>query len=377
MHARMKPSVEAITALRAGLFELVAVAVILALGMNLFSSGIIDVLGLSGWTTVSIGLTCSVLGIAYLSIKVRPANSRRFDFEGIIPIEAGKDRKLVRIERYDFSEKVSNYFRGLCAENKAFAKQWRQSPLGLDVDIKKGTVSLDASDANQLVREAIEYYVLSKLSLHLSSYFENNPTIEDNQVIRLDRKDIPAILLENRFLELFSKPMAQREAFLDQSGIVESGRVVYAHGKSGEVFDEFELILPKNTVVVRSPGNWLEIRTKRFKLRVKPVFEGFSANLPWQFEELFLGYTIQKIDPRVVSIIVDVDFGLLSLFSVKGWEYYRWLDSFLQELESAFSFEHFIQEIGWSVTLSTITSIRNFENKPAAKPAREDTVVQS
>lgn len=363
MSDEQKRSIEAITSLRASFLDLVAITVVLALGINLIASGIVAAFNLSGQLTVIVGVACCILGFAYLSMKVRPANSRRFEFQGIMPIGDGKERKVFRIERYDFSEKASDYFRGLFAENKAFAKQWKESSLGLDVDVKTRTASRTNSTANELVKEALEYYVLQKLSLHLSGYFENNPIIKDDQIVRLQRKDIPSILLENRFLELFSKPMDQREAFLDHTRDDESGRVVYAYGKDGEVFDHFELILPKGTVVTRSPEAGLEIHTSRFRLRVKPVFEGYSSVFPPQFEELYMGCSFGKKPPYMAQIVFDVQFGLLSLFSVKGWEYYRWLDSFLEEMRSSFSFEDFIEDIGWSSAVSTATTIRNLKRE--------------
>lgn len=367
MSDEQKRSIETITSLRASLFDLVAITVVLALGINLIASGIVATFALSGQLTIIVGVVCCVLGLAYLSMKVRPVNSRRFEFEGVIPVGDGKERKVFRIERYDFSEKASEYFRGLFAENKAFAKQWQESSLGLDVDIKTRTASRRNTTANELVKEALEYYVLHKLSLHLSGYFENNPIIEDDQIVRLQRKDIPSILLENRFLELFSKPMEQREAFLDHMRDDESGRTVYAHGKDGEVFDHFELILPKGTVVARRPETGLEIHTSRFRLRVKPIFEGYSAVFPPQFEELYLGCSFGKKPPYMVQIVVDVQFGLLSLFSIKGWEYYRWLDSFLEEMRSSFSFEDFIEDIGWSVAVSTATTIGHLKRATTEK----------
>src|SRR5712691_6949031 len=126
-------SIEAITTLRASLFEVVVVAVVLALGINLLSSGIVAVFGIPGWAIVLLGSACCVVGVAYLLTRLRPANARRFKFYGVLPIGEGKERKIFPVERYDFSEKAAMYFQGLCVENKALAKLWRESQLGLDI----------------------------------------------------------------------------------------------------------------------------------------------------------------------------------------------------------------------------------------------------
>ncbi len=353
-----KRSIEAITELRAGLFEIVAVAVLLALGINLLSSGIIAVLGLQGWAIVLLGITCGVLGIAYLLMKLRPANNRRFEFHGVLPISMSKERKVLPVERYDFSEKAAEYFQGLCSENKALAKLWQESVLGLYIDAKTRTFSFKKSPANDLVREALEYYVLDKLSLHLSAHFENNPAVSDDHLIHTERQHIPGILLQNRFLESFSKPMEQREAFLDQSDHLSTG-IVSAWGKNGEIFEHFELILPRESVITRSPASGFEIKTNRFTLRVEPVFDGFSEGFPKRFEELYLGCQPREIALYKVDINLHVSFRLLSLFSVTGWEYYRWLDSFLDEMESSFSFAQFIRDIGWQAALSAAIATRH------------------
>jgi hypothetical protein len=119
-----KSSIEAITALRGGLFEIISITVLVALGINLLASGIISSFRLTGWAITMLGGACSLLGLSYLFVKVKPANSRRFEFHGVLVIDNSKERRVVEIDRYDFSERASEYVKGLTAENKALAKLW-------------------------------------------------------------------------------------------------------------------------------------------------------------------------------------------------------------------------------------------------------------
>ena len=352
-------SIEKLMALRGGLFEFIAIALVVALGINLLVTGLVIWLDLPGWANVLLGVACCLLGISYFLGKVKPANSRQFKFRGVLPIRRGKERKVMEIERYEFSEKVKAYFQGMSAENKALDKAWRESPLGYGTTI--GT-------ADKLLLEAIEYFVLEQLSLHLSAYFENNDEIDDAQITRFKREDVPGILLQNRFLELFSKPMEQREPFIDYSdALIKDDSICYATGKGGAVFDDFELILPSGTVVTRSEAEGLEIKTSRFHLRIKPEFEGFSHGLTERFAKLYMGVNFDEVSAYRVGITIDVKFKLTALLSVAGWEYYKWLDSFLDIIESEFSFDHFVHEIGWPTALSTATAISHQKNNSEPK----------
>ena len=46
-------------------------------------------------------------------------------------------------------------------------------------------------------------------------------------------------------------------------------------------------------------------------------------------------------------------FAWWALFTPAGWEYYRWLDSFVEQISKAFSFEQFIADVGWHAALTT------------------------
>lgn len=269
----------------------------------------------------------------------------------------GKENRVQEIQRYRFSESTASHIRGLTVENKALGASWKKANLGLCFEGDTDPKQRHSETGRQLAIEAIEYFVLDELSLHLSEYFDSEREVSDETVVRIKRRDIPQVLLDNHFLELFSKPMSEREAFKhhEDDG---SRNVVSACGPHGEVFDQFELILPKGSALSREDG-LLQIRTSRYVLRIKSIYEGFNTNLPYDFEEFYLGEAFNTYSPQQVDLEVSIRFAWWSLLTPRGWDHYEWLDSFIAKLEQAFSFESFIHETGWETAHSVAIALRN------------------
>jgi hypothetical protein len=289
-----------VISLRATLLEVVATAICIALGIHCVAIGLALQLGWPGWALIVLGACLSAGGSVYLAARAAPRINGEFSFQGVLPVK-GKEHDVIAINRYRFAEKAAGYFRGLTAENKALAKAWSDNPLTtFDFDRKEGRASRRSSPAVKLVQEAVEYFVLDELSLHLSGYFVNNPKVDNQELTKIGRREIPSVLLENHFLELFSKPMEEREAFLLSSRgkrieVHDGHNVVLATGKGGALFDHFELILPRGTTVSRMDPRSIQLKTDRFSMRIVVGFEGFSSVLPRNFERLYLGYDFRDI----------------------------------------------------------------------------------
>jgi hypothetical protein len=343
---------ELIAATRANLLELLAVAVCIALGVHLVGGGVLLQMGWPTLAVTALGAGLIILGCGYLVARVAPRLSRRFSFQGVLAV-TGKSHEVIPIDRYEFAEDTAEHVRALAAENKALARAWADNPLSeIELDIKNQTAAKKGSPAAKLAREALEYFVLNELSLLLSGHFENNPRIDAAEIVRMGRRDIPSVLLENRFLELFSRPMAEREAFLPSVGSETEHGVSYASGKGGAIFDQFELILPRGTQVSRVDADTVLVRTRRFSMRIEAAFQGFGANLPCRFAELYLGRGFHEVDTYQIDLDIHVKFRWWSLLTAVGWEYYRWVDLFLDRIAQGFSFERFLQDIGWNTALS-------------------------
>jgi hypothetical protein len=369
----MKPRydyTESLFLFRGRLGELCFVALVLAVGTELIAHGLVMSSGEKTWLgwspsyTIAIGSGLALLGLGYIVLRGRLELPKKNRLRGVL-IVSGKKNNTIAVDGYDFSEKITQYFSGL-SENKALKEIWQNGDLSFIHTKATGTGDKGKLTAVKLVREAIEYYVLNSLSLHLSGHFNNNPDIADKEIERLGREDIPKILLQNHFLELFSRPMAEREAFfedqapgdlkLGEFGAHFVGKVVYQIKENGERFEHFELILPKKSTVTRLDESTICIDTKRFTIKVSSVFEGFGYGLPRWFEPMYLGTEMLENCAYKIKLNISVNYKLLAFLSFKRWNYYRWIDSFLDQLDASFSFERFIDEIGWG-TACTVGKI--------------------
>jgi hypothetical protein len=85
--------------------------------------------------------------------------------------------------------------------------------------------------------------------------------------------------------------------------------------------------------------------------------------LPFQFEELYLDKTPTSVDVYTVGLEMSTKFKFWSLLTPSGWEYYYWLDEFLARIDSAFSFDRFLEEIGWNTALTSANILRQLEKQ--------------
>ncbi|HIF9309364.1 TPA: hypothetical protein ACX6RK_001577 [Photobacterium damselae] len=221
-------------AFKTNLLEILAIAVIVALGVNVFSAGLVGFFDLPYSNTLILGILLIFIVALFLIRNIKPINSGAFVFEAAICVDK-ESKKLIPIEGYPFAEDTSRFVKAICTENKAIHKLWTDDPIGSGFSFADGKQVRKKPKSNLLLVEAVEYYVLNSLSLHLNSYFIKNGLSSDDELITLERKNIPSVLLENRYLDLFSKPMEEREAFLKHSNESTHGKVVYAFGKDGTI----------------------------------------------------------------------------------------------------------------------------------------------
>ncbi|CAB5589185.1 Uncharacterised protein [Citrobacter youngae] len=334
-------------AFKTNLFEVLIIAIFLTLGVNFFSSGIAGYFNLSFPNLIFFGSLLIFIGLVVFLRNSHPIVSGKYDYEGVICIEKNT-KELLEIEGYNFAEEVSGYIKALCAENNALHKIWTNESLGPSFSFAKNkAISGVRPKANDLLTEAMEYYVLDLLSMHLSGHFDNNPLFSEENLVTLEREHIPDILLKNRYIDMFSRPMEEREKFIDYDSNPSNGKVIYATGKDGAIFENFEMVLPKGSSIIREEDTSISIITKRFKLRFRPIFSGCNSVLPRRFTELYMGKTFNSISIFDAQLKISVDFSFRSLLTSKGWEYYWWLDSFLGELEESFSKNNFLSKISW------------------------------
>src|SRR6266511_5360764 len=119
---------DSILSVRASLIEIVAVAVVVGLGVNLLAAGIVARFGWSGAMTILLGAVLVLGGCGYLWWRASPRINKKLVFEGVFVVTR-RNNEVVSIDRYNFAESMAGYVRALSAENRALGRAWADSSL--------------------------------------------------------------------------------------------------------------------------------------------------------------------------------------------------------------------------------------------------------
>ncbi len=334
---------------RGALIEILLAAFLLALGVNLLASAIVSLVNLRDWLLLL--MSCSIVFLAILLFARKIFDSRHIErsIEALFLYDK-KSSLLIRIPRYRFSEAISDYIGSLFIENEAAKTLWERDPLDkqFDFDAKTQHVTHRDTESSSLIREAVEYFVLDRLSTHLTDFF-NKPSYDKTLLRELCREDVPSILFKNRFLDTFSRPMSERAAFVDDVIEMKSspGRIMAMSSPKGR-YEHFDLVLPSKARVNRIAEGEIEVCTPKFDLRIKVIYDGINSVLPSSFEEHYLGLSSHRdYTTYQVGVRFSVVFRTGALFTKSGWDYHIWLDSFLDALEQDFCVDRFLRRINW------------------------------
>ena len=328
-------------------YELIMTSVLIAIGVNLLSTGIIELLGIQnkGIILIVIGMFISIGVVVRISTSKINELNQMTKINGFV-IYDEESHKLIGVPEYGISTDMVEYLDCAFAENKALEKLWNNESISQFriVGGKPGEQAIGvATHSGALFIELLEYCIIHKLSLHLSEFFNNS---DDKKCVReFQRNDIPEVLLSNRFLKLFSEDMANREIFACHDAPLgnnkDTGTIVY------------EIV----------------IETPILTLTVSCLFGGFSTILKSGFYRYYLGIAIPKKSYRNYGFNVEVNakFKIKSLFSKEKEVYYAWIDSFLDELSSYIGKDDFFARIDWD-SVYTMLRCNNNANKLASLP---------
>lgn len=328
--------------------ELIIVAIFLAFGISLTSSSITLITDFKPIQGIYIGSAISVISVIYISLKVFTRRKEEYSFKGFFILNE-QQNKIVKIKGYTLSEELKDYFESAFLENKDLEHIWNNDSLKLQDGLKT-----PEPRAMEIIREALEYFLLDKLSLHLSTYFKY-PLEKNKNISVLARKDIPDVLLSNRFLELFSRPMKDRMAF--QGFEEENEEEWYILDVDGGTYRKFSLVLPYKSKAFRTNSGEIKIKTHKFDIIMKVNFDGCNDVLPSGFEEYYL--SIKGFENSLANVVYKVEFNfkiqfkIVSLFSSFGWKDYNWIDSFLDSIDKYVTKDLFFSRINWN-TVSTL-----------------------
>ncbi|MBP1640853.1 MAG: hypothetical protein H6Q17_2436 [Bacteroidetes bacterium] len=335
---------------RTNVIEIFIVAILITLCINLITTTCYELLDFSNKDEMLLllGIIILLLSVAYFILKIVWKTNIKKVFSGFILINK-KDKLPVDCDGYDYLEELRRNLDAGFAENKALEHIWMND-------------SANRKEKNLLIIEATEYYLIDELSTHLTDYF-NLRGLDKKQLVQISRNDIPDILFSNRFLELFSKPMEQRASFINDIDKKDKnervGRIVYSMGGNGAVFKYFDFVLPKGSKVAKNE-DYIEIDTKRFTIKIKVDYEGYGNVLPKGFEKYFLGFNpFEDVYATEIGIEVLVKFKFESLFYRNGWDYYEWIELFLEKVEKNFSQKNYFEAINWKQVYTQLKVNKN------------------
>lgn len=335
-------------------------SILIALGVNILVNGLVGlldfqskflVLAISGALLVIFAL------LSYFSTNINKLN-KTIKYEGIILLK-NDGKEIVSIPSYQVSGDMNCYLKAMFAENKAAQKIWdSDNSLHKLLNLESSAALMNTKTTDvSLLHELIEYCVIEQLSLTLSTYFDNSNL---ERIDNLDKKDVPDILLNNRFLKQFSEDMSNRELFYDftscsnRATITNSeSEIVYAFHPSGAIYNCFGLTLPKNSKLTRKNNN-ITIATRMFEIAIAIDIPGYNSHLPAWFAEYYLGMNPYK-DFATYKFITQISlkFKKRFIFSAANWSYYNWAMTYIDRLNICLSEKQFFEDINWR-TVRTI-----------------------
>jgi hypothetical protein len=358
---------------RNSLTNIVIGTIIGSLGINLVSESILQMFFFGAHIIFIIGVGASLASVWYF-IRIMTAKRTQIrSYSGFFIVDH-VEKKVIPVNRYPYSINLSRYLESACAESQDIRMVLERSiyvpdttikvprenndEVGIEREERATQKKLKATPDRRLILEATEYFVLRMLSTHLTNYFNDEKKFKEENLIKVERKDIPQVLLENRFLNLFSKPMEERVAAFEDRYV--SKNTGDGSGESNTDFSHFHLILPTKTKVSRTDEKTCEITTQKFTLSFAILYSGADELLPADFEKYYLrlqeynqSSKPSMVKGKAIEIEVKVFFKNSIFFSRTGLQYYEWLDSYLDKLEEEFSTSYFFKKIGWD-SVSTL-----------------------
>ena len=349
---------------RLAVVELAVVAIVLALGVEFAASGLSALFAPSPRQSLLLAATLIALGGGLLFWRILTLCTHSVRLEGMFVCDR-ESKVPLAVPKYHFGDGLADILTAGFAENSALEGQWSSgapgSRLGFPGPGPRQRDGAAAAKAAKLVEEAVEYFVLEELSMHLTDYF-NRVEDAEKRTVELRREQVPEVLLTNRFLSLFSAPMEDRPAFMQGEAPSDHGGEIVAVFAKGARYRRFELVLPKSSRVNRTESGAIEISTPRLRLRVAVRYDGFSSNLPFEFCELYLQTPHDQLEARKVLIKIDVSLKLVGLL-FGNWDYYRWVDSFVSTLDDQVSFDRFLRGVQWPAVAALLRCRRPGEDK--------------
>jgi hypothetical protein len=337
---------------RSQAFELLLVAVVLGVGVNLLANYLST--ELSALETVIVGVVVTLVAAGLLLGRTLRPPPRVRRFNGFFLYDADENALARHDPRYELGYSLQRYLQAAFAENDSMKAVWDANPLSSRLGEDPGEASPDRDKSLDLIRQATEYFLLRSFSKRLSDHFASGDYSGDD-LETYSHADLPQFLLENKFFRTFAEPMEERAAFLPDVPGSPKWRVVSATSPEGAMYERFELVLPKGWGVTRSAGNKMEIQTARFALTIEIESEGWGELLPETYVPYYLGLEVdpEHPDERYTAMSIGVSITIAARrtwpLSRMVWKDYRWIDRWIADLHPQISTDAYLEKIGYAL----------------------------
>lgn len=354
-------NIEKIKKQKSNTADIILYSVILGIIINIISNALESIFDVNPTVYLIIGgCTVVLLIIATLLYKVFKLNMYLIIKSSFI-VDENNNNDILSVPNYKISEDMYEYLLSSFVENTAIQNLWTNGVFNNLVNEQFSENEIRNSNSGEirnLFVELVEYCLLENLSIFIEDYF-NSKNMRKN-IITLSQNSLPDILLENRFLKLFSENPTNRSAFINlKTNDLEN--VVMMMGKGGAIYRRFSLNLPKYSKVFRKDKNTIIIDTKLFTLSLKVVFEGFNDFMEPEFYKYYIHKDWTDFSNYCFNVHVTVKYKLLSIFKIMDWKYYNWLDDYIEKLVHYCDIESFYKDINWD-SAKTIIQILNYKN---------------
>ncbi|MBU0711198.1 hypothetical protein KKA87_04650 [bacterium] len=335
--------------------EFILIALSLCLGLVLLCN--VSSYNHNDTFSIITGLILCSLSIYYFIIKISVVKNKK-NIKGFIIID-NENNEIIPIENYDYVNNISRNLKSAIIEDNAIKIELENA------GFKSGSDKEKKQKGIKIINELTEYYILNTISTHLTDYFNNNK-IEKEKLVEFSRNDIPLILLNNRFLELFSKPIDKRPIF-KKHGFKSDRLIIIKDSNKNLVsvkkvsqsnifrFQSFKIVLPEDSKITKDLDGSIVIENKRIILKFKTIFEGNTV-LPIGFEKYFLDlHDIFRYDAFQVNIIFEFKLKFGAVFLINRLDF--WINSLIDKIEKKISKEKYFNKIEWDKTFVILKSL--------------------
>lgn len=336
--------------------EVLIISVIVALGINLLSTGLTSLFNLDNNTLllIIIGSVLSILVIfLYMILRIKSFDSVT-EINGCFIFNKRK-KDILPINNFQVSIDMKDYLNALLLERKDEKEKLDKCDYINSEDCYAPNEFEDDYFKN-IISSLIEYLILNNLSSYLNDYY--NETTDN--VIEYNINNLPDEIKNNIFLSTIAKDISTRDVFGRKNiGLSEICRkndsgdeeVFISRTSDGYIYNKFIMLLPKYSKIYKDYINELTIDTRYYKIKIRWYFNYYGSNVDNEFYQ----YVLKKKrnwdydDDFNFQIQVDVSFKPSLIFNKNKMKHYAWLDEILNNLIDYFDYNNFLEQINWNL----------------------------